>query len=107
MAGTIKTGGAPITETHRVIYRIDTGTIVAIETVWAEEGSEVERTESASQHFGSIMRGIAPRAGPLAVLEVKAPPAGAMHVDLATRTLIGVQQGIPEELAEPDVFQRP
>ena len=40
MAGPGNIGGAPTTETHRLIYRIDTGAIVAIETVWAEEGAE-------------------------------------------------------------------
>jgi hypothetical protein len=107
MAGPIKTVGAPITETHRVIYRIDTGAIVAIETVWAEEGAEAERPEPASPHLDSIMQGIAAQAGPLAVLEVKALPAGAVRVDLATRTLIAVEQRIPEELAEPAALSRP
>jgi hypothetical protein len=81
----------PITETYRVIYRVDTGAIVAFETVWAEKGAELERREPASPHLDSIIQVIAAQAGPLAVLKVTAPPAGAMRVDLTTRTVVALR----------------
>ena len=99
MAGLGNIGGAPTTETHRLIYRIDTGAIVAIKTVWVEEGAEVEGPEPTTRHLDSIIQGIAAQAGSLGILKVKVLPTGPMRVDLVTGTLIARQQGITEEFA--------
>ena len=103
MAGLGNTDGAPTTETHRVIYRIDTGAIVAIETIWAEEGAEVEGSEPTTPHLDLIIRRIAAQAGSLGILKVKVLPTGPMRVDLATGMLIARQQGMTEKFAEPAV----
>lgn len=104
MAGMIETGWTPV---HRVVFRIDTGAIVAIETVWSEEVASASQPESLYRRLESIKQGFTVQVGPLDVLEVYAMPVGAMQVDLATRTLIAVEQRIPEEWAEPAAFSRP
>ena len=107
MANTVETDWASSTATHRVIYRIDTGQIVAIETVWAEEGVGFDQPEALYRRLESIKQGFTAQAGPLDVLNVHALPGGAMRVDLATRTLIALERRITDELAEPPALSHP
>ena len=73
--------------------------IVAIKTVWVEEGAEVEGPEPTTRHLDFIIQGIAAQASSLGILKVKVLPTGPMRVDLVTGTLIARQQGITEEFA--------
>lgn len=93
MASTSSIGGALTAETHRVMYRIDTGAIVAIETVWAEEGAQVEGPGPTTPHLDAIIQGIAAQVGSLGILKVKVLPTSPMRVDLATGRLIANSKG--------------
>ena len=81
--------------------------IVAIETVWAEEGVGSDQPEALYRRLEFIKQGFTAQAGPLDVLNVHALPGGAMRVDLATRTLIALERRITDELAEPPALSHP
>ena len=101
MPNGIEADSASLTEIHRVIFRIDTGQIVAIETIWAEQEVGLDQPEMLYQRLNAILQGFSVQAGQLDVLTIHVLPVGAMRVDLATRTLVALPQGHLAECGEP------
>jgi hypothetical protein len=97
----------PVSETYWIVYRVETGAIVATATIWTEEGVPVDEPCLPYRRVESIMSDLAADAGPLDFIEVCELPAGAMRVDLASRTVVAGEQQAPEGLVVPAVLPRP
>ena len=100
MPNGIEADSASLNEIHRAIFRIDTGQIVAIETVWAEQEVGLDQPEMLSRRLNAILQGFSVQAGQLDVLTAHSLPVGAMRVDLATRTLVTLPQGHSADFGE-------
>ncbi len=93
----------PVNETHRIIYRVDTGIIVAIVTISTEEGAiTVDETSTLR-----LTRSVAEDSCELALIEVQDLPDHAVRVDVETRSLIPAPPHSHEGLVPPAVIPRP
>ena len=104
MPNGIEADSASLKEIHQVIFRIDTGQIVAIETVWTEQEVGLDQPEMLSRRLNAILQGFSVQASQLDVLTTHSLPVGATRVDLATRTVVTLPQGHSAEFGEPAAF---
>jgi hypothetical protein len=86
-------GPGPVSESHRVMYRPDTGVVVATETIWTEAGAD------APVHDG-VLSGLC-ESGRVEVIEIDVLPPGAIAVDPATGAIISIDQPVPDGTVMP------
>jgi hypothetical protein len=96
----------PVTETFWVVYRVDTGVIVATETIWTEEGVPADEPGSIPPSVRSMMSDRA-EVGLVDVLQVSELPAGILRVDLSSRTVVAGEQPVAKGLLLSPGLLRP
>lgn len=93
----------PTTETHRIIYRVDTGAIMATETISTEEGAVAVDDSSSFRHA----RLAVDDSCELAAIEVRDLPDHPVRVDVETRSLVPAYPHSHEGLVPPAMIPRP
>jgi hypothetical protein len=99
---------AKYTESHWCIFDVDTGEVLATETIWIEDGAENPEPGSSASLLRELAVDSNGRQRKVDVIQIEAVPTkGPLRVDLARRSLTKYSPAASADMLLPDRLNRP